>query len=201
MQRGLEQIRATVRALLVEARLDSPALTESDWSDLKELVQPQAAQSRIRLNGAIAASPVLPLPAHQVRQLVLNLLLNATKACSQDGIVSLDVNEREGKLMIEVTNTGESLDTEHTSSAFSNPSFRSRSEGLGRLSHGLGLWVSYQIAQQLGGSITAGSEQGVTRFSVDLASGTRHNRQRTADMKRHRTLSDRRRPDHGRIAL
>ena len=100
LQRGLEQIRATVRALLVEARLDSPALTESDWSDLKELVQPQAAQRNVQLIWSIAASPTLPLPAHQVRQLVLNLLLNAIQACSQAGIVSLDVGERRGKLMI-----------------------------------------------------------------------------------------------------
>ena len=166
LKRGLEQIRATVRALLVEARLDSPALTESDWNDLRELVQPQAAQSRIRLEWRIAASPVLPLPAHLVRQLALNLLLNATKACPQDGYVALNVNEREGKLYIEVANPGESPTSAHLERLFEP--FVPVPQGSGAPSHGLGLWVTYQIAQQLGGSISVRSEASVTRFSVVL---------------------------------
>jgi signal transduction histidine kinase len=166
LQRGLEQIRATVRALLVEARLDSPALTESDWSDLKELVQPQATQRRVHLEWNIDASPTLPLPAHQVRQLVLNLLLNATNACSPDGTVTLGVSERGGRLEITVANTGEPLAAEQIERLFEP--FVAAGPSSGAPSHGLGLWVSYQIAQQLGGSIAAGSEDGVTRFSVDV---------------------------------
>jgi signal transduction histidine kinase len=166
LQRGLEQIRATVRALLVEARLDSPALTESDWNDLKELVQPQAAQRNVRLQWSIRASPTLPLPAHQVRQLVLNLLLNATNACSAGGIVTLDVSERQARLIISVTNTGEPLAADQIERLFEP--FVDAGRSAGAPSHGLGLWVSYQIALQLGGSITAGSDGGVTRFNVEL---------------------------------
>ena len=166
LQRGLEQIRATVRALLVEARLDSPALTESDWIDLKELVQPQAAQRNIHLKWSIAVSPTLPLPAHQVRQLVLNLLLNAIQACSHAGIVSLDVREREGSLTVAVTNTGEPPNAEQFESLFEP--FVASGQDAGASPRGLGLWVSYQIVQQLRGSITAESEQGLTRFSAVL---------------------------------
>jgi signal transduction histidine kinase len=111
-------------------------------------------------------SPVLPLPAHLVRQLVLNLLLNATKACSQDGFVTLDVTEREGKLQIEVANSGEPLAPAQIERLFEP--FVPVPQESGALSHGLGLWVSYQIAQQLCGSISAHSEGGVTRFSVML---------------------------------
>jgi signal transduction histidine kinase len=32
--------------------------------------------------------------------------------------------------------------------------------------HGLGLWVTYQIVQQLGGQISATSQDGITRFAV-----------------------------------
>lgn len=166
LQRGLEQIRSTVRALLVEARLDSPALTESDWNDLKELVQPQAGQRHIRLRWRVSASPALPLPAHQVRQLVLNLLLNATTACTPDGFVSLAVREREQTLLIDVTNSGETLAPAQVERLFEP--FVPVSQETGVQSHGLGLWVSYQIALQLGGSITATSDEGVTRFSVVL---------------------------------
>jgi len=34
--------------------------------------------------------------------------------------------------------------------------------------HGLGLWVTYQIVQQLGGSIAAESAPGTVRFAVRL---------------------------------
>ncbi len=37
LERGLQQIRTTVSALLVEARLDSPQLSAQDWQDLRTL--------------------------------------------------------------------------------------------------------------------------------------------------------------------
>jgi signal transduction histidine kinase len=41
LDRGLQQIRATVGALLVEARLDLPRLKVQDWQDLRTLIEPQ----------------------------------------------------------------------------------------------------------------------------------------------------------------
>jgi signal transduction histidine kinase len=46
--------------------------------------------------------------------------------------------------------------------------FVSASPEGGSPSHGLRLWVSYQITQQLGGSIIARSDVGYTRFTVEL---------------------------------
>ena len=49
LQRGLQQIASTVSALLVEARLDSPAMGAPDWQDLKTLVPPQLEMKRLTL--------------------------------------------------------------------------------------------------------------------------------------------------------
>jgi two-component system NtrC family sensor kinase len=171
LQRGLQQIRATVSALLVEARLDSPALTSSDWTDLRELVQPQAGQKGVRLDWNIASHPPVPLPAHQVRQLVLNLLLNATAACTPRGAVTLDVAVRDGSLEIDVSNSSEPLSAAQIERLFEP--FVSSPTKSGALSHGIGLWVSYQIANQLGGRLSARSEGGITRFSAVLPLGTK----------------------------
>jgi signal transduction histidine kinase len=166
LQRGLEQIRATVSALLIEARLDSPALTAADWDDLRELTQPHTSQRHLQLHWNIGVAETLPLPAHQVRQLALNLLLNATNACTPDGIVALEVDRSGSKLLIAVANSAGPMATEQIERLF-EPFVSASPEG-GSPSHGLGLWVSYQITKQLGGSIIARSDDGYTRFTVEL---------------------------------
>ncbi len=169
LQRGLQQIASTVSALLVEARLDSPAMARADWQDLKTLVMPQLEVKRIVLDWRVRTSDASPLPAHQVRQLVLNLLLNAVKASPEGGTVSLNVSDAEHGLNIEVINAGDPLPTETFEHLFEP--FTSSTERDGKRSHGIGLWVCYQIVSRLGGTIAAESTSGRTRFSVRLPLG------------------------------
>ncbi|MCX8004705.1 MAG: HAMP domain-containing histidine kinase [Burkholderiaceae bacterium] len=166
LSRGLEQIRATVGALLVEARLDSPALTGADWQDLQTLIAPQAAARQQRLDWRVNAAAPLPLPAHQVRQLVLNLLLNAVNAAGAGGRVELAVTHEDGRLAIAVGNSGPPIAPELRGRLFEP--FAAASQRDGRRSHGLGLWVCYQIVQQLHGTIAVDSAPGWTTFRVEL---------------------------------
>jgi two-component system NtrC family sensor kinase len=166
IERGLQQIRSTVGALLVEARLDSPALTAEDWDDLKTLIQPQLTARRLSLDWDVACAPALPLPAHQIRQLVLNLLLNGAKAADEGGRLALRVAESADVLSIEVANTGPGLPAELRDRLF-EPFIAPAQEG-GRRSYGLGLWVCYQIVRQLAGTIEVGSDETWTRFRLQL---------------------------------
>jgi signal transduction histidine kinase len=167
LARGLQQIRATVAALLVEARFDSPALTVQDWSDLRTLIEPQLSARRLRLRWDVQQSEAsCPLPAHQVRQLVLNLLLNAVKAADDGGEVSLQVASAADALTIEVSNSGPGLPAAVRDHLF-EPFVAAPDDGGGR-SHGLGLWVCYQIVRQLRGTIEVRSEAPWTRFQVRL---------------------------------
>lgn len=164
--RGLQQIRATVGALLVEARLDSPALTHADWQDLRTLVAPQAAARRLDLLWRIEGEALVALPAHQVRQLVLNLLLNAVNAADQNGTVELAVDSAPGRLSIRVGNSGAPVPADLMGRLFEP--FAVATEREGRRSYGIGLWVCYQIVQRLQGTIGVESAPGWTRFAVDL---------------------------------
>ncbi|MCA3218280.1 MAG: HAMP domain-containing histidine kinase [Burkholderiales bacterium] len=166
--RGLQQIRATVSALLVEARLDSPLLDAQDWHDLRTLIEPQVQARQLRLHWQVepAAQERLALPAHEIRQLVLNLLLNAVKATNDGGDVELTVARGPGLLGIVVGNTGAPIPPELLGRLFEP--FVTATERDGKRAFGLGLWVCYQIVQQRRGSISVESADGWTRFAVSL---------------------------------
>jgi signal transduction histidine kinase len=171
LERGLQQIRATVSALLVEARLDSPRLTGQDWDDLLLLIQPDAAARRLRLVWQIepAADGEIALPGHEVRQLTLNLLLNAIAAAepSADGAaLELTVARSPGMLAMVIGNTGPSLPAERLAQMFEP--FVAPGASTGSHRHGLGLWVCWQIVQRLKGTIDVASDGEWTRVSVTL---------------------------------
>ena len=69
-------------------------------------------------------------------------------------------------LSIEIANTGPGLPAPLRERLF-EPFVAAASEG-GRLSHGLGLWVCYQIVRQLAGTIEVESDEAWTRFRVQL---------------------------------
>lgn len=168
LERGLQQIRATVGALLVEARLDSPLLQAPDWDDLHTLIAPQVEARRLRLLWQIDAQArdSVPLPAHEIRQLVLNLLLNAVKAADDGGTIELTVVRGPAMLGIVVGNTGAPIPAEMLGRLFEP--FVAATERDGKRAYGLGLWVCYQIVQQRRGSISVESSAGWTRFAVTL---------------------------------
>lgn len=90
----------------------------------------------------------VPLPATLMRQILINLLLNAVQAARQQGDVSFDIGVAGGKLRLSVANNGKMLSAEQIAHLFEP--FSPLSEG----GHGLGLWVTYQIVHQLGGHVS-----------------------------------------------
>lgn len=166
LERGLNQIRATVGALLVEARLDSPAMFPADWDDLRTLVEPQLTRKRVPLEWNNSVTEPLPLPAHQIRQLTLNLLLNASAAAIEGGRVRFDAACRDDALELSIENTGVEIPADRLGHLF-EPFARSFTKGE-RKSYGIGLWVCYQIVVNLGGNVTVFSKAGITRFNVLL---------------------------------
>lgn len=165
LDRGLAQIRATVGALLFEARLDSPQTTPSDWDDLRLLVQPQVLAKRVTLEWDVPAERI-NLPSHLVRQLVLNLLLNAMKAVALGGRVACRAATNSPTLWIRVLNTGDQIPDELVTHLF-EPYWPNQNPH-GVRSYGIGLWVSYQIVTQLGGTISVSSDATETTFEVAL---------------------------------
>ncbi|BCB27403.1 two-component sensor histidine kinase [Sulfurimicrobium lacus] len=162
LERGLQQIRDTVAALLVEAKLKSRFLIRQDFDDVRLLVTHEAHKKHVELAWSIATDESLPLASTLVRQILINLLLNAIQAASDGGHVSLRAAMDGDNLLIRVENDGKMLTPEQMGTLF-EPFSRFSEQG-----NGLGLWIIYQIVQQLKGTVTAGTDAGITHFLVLL---------------------------------
>lgn len=150
--RGLTQIKDTVGALLVEAKTNSRNLTPQDIEDVLTLVTPMARKKALHIGWHNSLDEEAPLPATLVRQILINLLLNAVQAAAKQGEVAFDIGIEDRQLQISVANDGKMLSAEQIAHLFEP--FSPLSEG----GHGLGLWVTYQIVHQLGGYINAKRE-------------------------------------------
>jgi len=166
VERGLTQIKETVAALLVEAKVNSRDFAPQDIEDVHTLIAPQADKRRVTVAWESALAEPVPLPSTLVRQVMINLILNAVRASDEGGEVEAAVAVSEKRLLFKVVNGGRSLSkdqTEHLFEPFTNA---------GESGRGLGLWVCYQIVKQLGGTISVDSETvegaGRTRFEVAL---------------------------------
>jgi len=167
IERGLTQIRATVSALLVEAKLESRALTPDDLEDVRTLIHADAENKRLTLVWHNGVGETLPLPSAQVRQILLNLLLNAVEASPPQDTVQCSLERDGGRLRLAVGNGGPEIPERRRQHLY-EPYF-----GEGEV-HGLGLWVTYQLVAQLQGEIRLESVPGHTRFEVVLPLETSH---------------------------
>ena len=165
MERGLSQIRDTVSAMLVEAKVKSRDFTPHDVEDIRMLLSGEAHKGAVDLRVDSDVEASVALPATLVRQILMNLLLNAIQASEPSSTVRCALRRADGNLSIETENAGRAIPPEVMSRLFEP--FASGNES----GHGLGLWVTYQIVSQLGGQIAAESHDGLTRFSVSLPIG------------------------------
>jgi two-component system sensor histidine kinase HydH len=105
----------------------------------------------------------IPCDEEQLRQVLLNLLLNAVQAMPSGGKVTVSVRDSDGSVVIRIQDQGSGIPAENVDSIFV-PFFTTKENGTG-----LGLPVSYQIVQQHGGELTleTNSPRGVC-FSISL---------------------------------
>lgn len=164
--RGLTQIKDTVGALLVEAKIKSRNLTPQDIEDVLILVTPMARKKALHIGWHNSLDEEVPLPATLVRQILINLLLNAVQAAERQGEVTFDIGIADSQLQISVANNGKMLSPEQIAHLFEP--FSPLSDG----GHGLGLWVTYQIVHQLGGYVTVKKESNnLMHFTVGIPLG------------------------------
>lgn len=165
LDRGLKQIGESIAALMSQSRKEHTLLNHSDIYDLQTLSSPAAHSRHITVKWDIAlGKDDLPIRAVPVRQIVLNLVLNAVNAAASQVrvIARIDLNQ----LIFTVTNDGLSF-----SAAFEPVPAPDRQ---GRT--GLGLWVSFRLTNQLGGSlhITPGPNTSGTVAKLTLPLGEKH---------------------------
>jgi len=103
--------------------------------------------------------------AHQIRQVLLNLLTNAIHAVNSKGTITIAIEDAGDCQMITVNDTGQGIPRENLDKIF-EPFFSTKSPGQGT---GLGLFVSRGIVEKLGGTLEVSSKIGQgTSLSIRL---------------------------------
>ena len=135
-------------------------------SQILRLLQTEARRRNITITRRAEAeqAPVEVDHAH-VKQVLMNVLLNAIQACEPGGSVEITTrtDERGGDAwcVVTVADSGPGIPPEHVAQIF-DPFFTTKAAG-----SGLGLFIAREIVTRHGGYIgTAARERGGTEFSI-----------------------------------
>jgi signal transduction histidine kinase len=143
MERGLRQIQTTVAALLPQARLADRVLTCTDLDDVVSLAQGTARSLNVHCEAKCRCLGPLHVPSAAIRQVMLNLLLNAIKAAGPDGWVRAALCAGGDRFSFHIANSGSLLTPQRLEELIESES--------GPDPRGFGLWVCRQLAIQAGG--------------------------------------------------
>ena len=127
--------------------------------------------------------PPIQIDREQIKQVFLNILLNAIEATSENGKITVKTRSfikpgGEPYIQIEFTDTGCGIPAEHIEEIF-NPFFTTKSTG-----SGLGLSISHQIIQDHRGYIDVESQLGRgSSFFINLPVNQDHPKRRKNDLE------------------
>ena len=162
VERGLGGIRDVVRAALMSYRGGDGdrRLRAQDMEDLRLLIGPEARRHEVLLRWDNELSGEIALPASPIRQIVLNLALNACQASEPDTLVAVSIAARGDAILISIEDSGPGLPDTAVAMLTGTPNLAAPI-GNGT---GLGLWMVNRLVRDLSGSITVdkGSSGGVT---------------------------------------
>jgi signal transduction histidine kinase len=165
LKRGLAGIRNVARAALITYKgSDTNLLIHSDLDDLPFLVQHETGARRLRLDWQNRISEPLTIDGAAVRQITLNLLLNACAASPLGGLVTVTASCSDGTLRIAVADEGPGFPEDmgavlNQGAPATAPSSESR---------GLGLWMTGQLIHRLDGRADVEYPSVGTRVVVTL---------------------------------
>jgi two-component system NtrC family sensor kinase len=99
--------------------------------------------------------PNLFIDAHQIQQVLINLIINAIQAMEKGGTLTIRTfSPAQGGVGIEIRDTGVGIPETHLKKIF-DPFFTTKSEGTG-----LGLSISLKILENHGASLEVQSQEG-----------------------------------------
>jgi len=173
MSRILRQMLGFYRPAASMGPTDANALIE----EADTLVAKRLKDRRVTLLKELDPRlPQITASADQLKQVILNLLLNAAESMSDGGTVTVSTGTfhnastrflRADSIQIQIRDTGAGIDEEHMSHIF-EPFFSTK----GERGTGLGLWVSSGIVQAHGGTLQVRSRPGRgTTFTITLPIG------------------------------
>lgn len=120
-------------------------------SEVLEFLSPQLAQAKISFSKKFSQySPPVEGSAENLKQVFINVLLNAADAMPEGGQISVETSYQDEKLVIKFQDSGHGVAEELIPKIF-DPFFTTKEEGKGT---GLGLAVCYGIIKKHNGTIS-----------------------------------------------
>lgn len=170
----VERLVTITRQTLDFARPGRAGRQPTDLNQLLQdtlvLVSKQLQQKQINTSLSLAADlPAIKVVPDHLKQVLINLILNAIDAMAQDGLLRLTTAylPDQRQFLVTVQDTGGGMTADVISKVF-EPFFSTKDIGTG-----LGLSISYSIIEAHGGRIEVESTPGVgSLFSVYLPGGS-----------------------------
>jgi two-component system, NtrC family, sensor histidine kinase HydH len=167
----IDRLDRLVGEFLQFARPTEPSKTPTDINEIVDaiagLVENQAASQSVAIVKDLQRDlPLILVDAEQIKQVVLNLAINALQAVSQsngaDQTIKFRTFQQDNHLVVEVTDSGTGIAPANLSKIF-DPFYTTKDKGVG-----LGLSIAHKIATQHKGHLTAKCTDHQTAFTLTL---------------------------------
>lgn len=168
IQRECGNLENVLNAFLQFARVGELDLAEANLNELVgdfiEFYRPEAGERGIEISPHLAADlPTVCVDRSLIRQVLMNLALNAQQAMPDGGLLELQTRQQGGRVLLELIDNGHGMD-ERTMAKMFQAFFSTKPGG-----SGLGLPTVRKIIEAHGGTISCESEPGRgTRFTISL---------------------------------
>jgi signal transduction histidine kinase len=172
----VDRICGLINDLLSFARPSRPKVVQENMNDVVDgitrILDSEAKEKNVEITRDFASDlPSVWIDREQMKQVFMNLVLNAIQAMKNGGAISISTrpyskNQAGQFVQVEVRDNGLGIPEENLEHIF-DPFFTNKDEG-----SGLGLSISHQIVQEHGGYIMVESKVGVgTSFFVNIPLG------------------------------
>ncbi len=163
----VERIDKLVSEFLHFARAPKPEKIPADVNELTHsvhlLIEKQAQNQDVVIAENLAENlPEVALDTEQIKQVILNLALNALQSMPTGGELIFSTKKTGKKVIIEVADTGTGIDEKNLQRIF-DPFFSTKEK-----SFGLGLSIAYKIAAEHGGSLSAKNSANGAVFRLEF---------------------------------
>jgi len=172
-----ERIEDVVRPLLDYSRKNEINLSvfspEKLINKTLDLIEYRIKKNEVKIESRFDPDIFIKSNANLCEQVMFNILFNGIDAIEEkkknnqehQGVLNIDVQKNEGEVLMAISDNGTGIPGVLQHKIF-DPFFTSKDTGRGT---GLGLYVSYKIILELGGTLSYKTEEGVgTTFFVKL---------------------------------
>ena len=160
IEEHVERARKVVHNMLGYARRMEPRREDVDVNDtLKQtisLLDNYARINNIEIQTDFRSDlPIIAGDQAQLQQVFLNLLSNAIDALGKEGAIQVKSRKIGSQIHVRIADNGPGIPSSQQKKVF-DPFFTTKDTGKGT---GLGLWVSYNIMEKMGGGLALRSEE------------------------------------------